>query len=185
VESIREYLAAYESGFDVSADYTSSKLKYRSGVVKKAKPSMCSTDTSGISSKIAKDDPRKRVPILVELTEDVYNACRCGRGESRKNNILNAIRDVNPTLYDELSRMKKNQISEPRDQSSIRRNIYTIREAIRENRTVATSINEADRSSNLYNIWLDKEKHTLMVERWYGETEDDHDTNERTSLPDA
>ena len=146
---------------------------------------MCSPDTSGISSKIAKDDPRKRVPILVELTEDAYNTCRRGRGESRKDNILKAIRDVNPKLYDELSRMKKNQISEPQIQSSIRRNIYTIREAIRENKTVATSINEADRSSNLYNIWLDTEKHTLMVERWYGSEEDICDTNERIALSDV
>lgn len=184
VKSIRQYIEAYESGFDVSSDYTSSKYETIDGYVKKAKPSMCRIDKSEVSTRIAKNDPRKRVPIPIELTEEVYDMCSRKRGEDKKRYILNTIKEVNPTLYEELSRMKKNLISEPKMPSSVISNIQPHRDAIRDKRPIATAIAKTDQSENLYNIWLDQEKHTLMVVRWYGSPKDDQYTNIRTTLPD-
>jgi hypothetical protein len=113
-------------------------------------------------------DPAMRVPVVVNLSREEYDSIKKS-GTSWDTSILfNLIDKYNPSLCIEIKKLKKDQITEPETDNAIRKFISNTIANVEENKKFLIAIKKAHKEKDVYQIFMDKKNHRLIVCRFYG-----------------
>lgn len=129
---------------------------------------MLLSNNTHTQSRISKNDPRKKIPIIVSITkEDVDTLLQCSRIE-RRNRII-ALLQTNATEFQEIvGSYTLVQCTCPNTDSSYKKHIIDIVNASELKRPFIIDQNHDDINKNWMNVYIDNRNYRLCVVMWNG-----------------
>jgi hypothetical protein len=132
-------------------------------------------------SKLETNEPAMTVPVIITLTSEEYQSIgKIGRSWN-EDTIKGFIRQYKPEIAVALDEgeFKKDQITEPKEESAIKKQIQPLVHGAETNKKSMTSIKKEHRKENMYQVFLDKANTRLIVSLYYG-TRLSEDSDEST-----
>lgn len=178
IESIIKYENYWNSNFEEDVGWHSITTKRdNNGVLKDANTFNkmgISTDDSDEGEVIDNSDPRETIPIVISLTQDVFNTIKKEGGNAWNiTTIHNIIKNNNTDIYDKIKDMDKIQVSQPRGDTSYNKFITVFIKMANENRKknilqpAQKDYNSPLRYKDTYQIYLDNRGFKIIVSICY------------------
>ena len=116
-------------------------------------------------------EPALRIPSLVKLTEEEYNSITKVGREWDTRIIFELIGKYNAGLAEEIKKLKKDQITEPgakEGKTSVKKQVTDLLVGIQTDTKKVISVKKDHKDTDVYQIFMDKSKHQLIVCTYYG-----------------
>ena len=179
IKSIKKYEAYWNSNFEEDVGWHSMTTKRdKNGVLKDANTFNViglSSDDSDEGEVIDNSDPRETIPIVISLTQDVFNTIKKEGGNAWNiTTIHNIIKNNNTDIYDKIKDMDKIQVSQPGGDTSYKKFITVFIKMANENRkkNILQPAQKDDDSplkyKDTYQIYLDNRGFKIIVSIYYG-----------------
>jgi hypothetical protein len=125
-------------------------------------------------TKAEREDVAMTVPDVIQLTEVEYTSITKKGRSWNDEQILELIKKKSPVTFQSITdhKCKKDQITEPEKETAIKKQITDLVAGAAANQKKAISIKKKNRAENLYQIFMDKKDHRLIVSLWFGKNLD-------------
>ena len=108
------------------------------------------------------------VPKIIQLSVEEYASIdKLGRSWNEEK-ILELVNQHDTELHNELRRLTKDQITEPKTQNARKKQIEDLVRGANENKGKVISISDEDKTKDLFQIFMDSQEKRLIITRYYG-----------------
>ena len=119
-----------------------------------------------------------RVPKIIQLSVEEYGSIdKLGRSWNEEK-ILELVNQHDTELHNELRRLTKDQITEPKTQNARKKQIEDLVRGANENKGKVISISDEDKTKDLFQIFMDSQEKRLVITRYYGTKNNGEDASD-------
>lgn len=119
-----------------------------------------------------------RVPKIIQLSVEEYGSIdKLGRSWNEEK-ILELVNQHDTELHNELRRLTKDQITEPKTQNARKKQIEDLVRGANENKGKVISISDEDKNKDLFQIFMDSQEKRLVITRYYGTKNNGEETSD-------